>query len=919
MTEKLQLTWDQLKKASFRSLEKRGLDGIYQKRLRFELDQIELQGTNQYWLNTVTEHKQFSSNPSQLLLPWLFNLVKSDPIAASNGKTVSSANYNIIMKMLSSTGKLPPGIYQDQDKPDIDIDCLPEARDKIKDYAAQQYGAKINDDYGAVCSVATWMTYKLRSAIIDVAAATEICTKTEAIKLTKELPDEVDDLHDNGASICKGKVLDKSNNQEKDCSTTHAEAKCPNCGSSDAETPTIGRLLQEHELLRVFHRDYPEVINYAVRLVGRIRTMGKHAGALIITDRPLFGNIPMAYDSNAGHWKSLWTEGRSTQLSKLGYTKWDILGLKNLRYICECSWLIEKNHGISFGEKTNIRLETSDGKEVGVPSMTGWDDINPEDDRAGHYFDKNGNKTKIELNDKKALRLASESKTDAVFQFDTDLAKRTLKHGVKSFNDLVVLMAMGHPGPMDSIPDYVKRRDDPKQSWKKQEHPKIVELLEKTYGVICFQEQLASLWQNIADFTATEAQEARKAVAKKWQDKLKPVRQKWIDGASKLLGVEVATMWWDERMAPFGRYAFNMSHGVAYCLVAHRCLWLKAHFPEEWWAAVMSYCDQDKLVRYTNVARNEGAVFLPIDIGHMTVNFTAVPDSPRLTHLEPSNGYIVPGLISMKGVGEKAAQTFAGTGQYESIDDFVAKRGRHKILLERLIKLGAFKKLPGHENSQAVWIWYQFKYCSGTDITKLKQNIGDQVLELESWKASGAWNQHLIELERQKQAEEFKNVYPKRKVPAKIENWYPKPIVTLEKIVRIYTNDFKVNELLNFEEEFLGYHVHSPLAVYRTKGNGTIAEAKTDGKLEAVITGVSVSRTKTDKLMCRLALTDGQQIATLILWQDSYLGTDKSILKKGVGIRAIVNYDANHDSFTLQRTCHLIKLSRIDDPNETHK
>lgn len=898
-----------------RSLEKRDLDGIYKKRLKFEFDQIELQGLNQYWLNAVSERKHFKSNPNQLVLPWLLNLIESDPVAA-NGELVTSTNHKTIVQILEKTGKLPPGIYQDQDKPDIDIDCLPEARDHIKDYATKKYSADIADDYGAVCSVSTWMTYKLRSAIIDVATATGICLKADAIGLAKELPEEVDDVQEGGMSICKGKVIDNATRQERDCSTKHAEAKCPNCGSGDTETPTIGHLLQEHEPLKVFYRNYPELINYAVRLVGRVRAMGKHAGALIIADRPLYGNIPMSWDSNANQWKSLWAEGRATHLSKLGYTKWDILGLKNLLYVFECSRLIEKNHSISFGKKVNLNLTTADGTEIDVPSMSGWDDIDPEQNRAGHYFDRDGNKVQIDLNDEKALQLANEQKTDAVFQFDTDLAKRTLKNGVKSFNDLIALMAMGHPGPLAMIPEYVERRDDPKCEWKKKDHPAITKIIGSTFNVIIWQESLQALWQNIAGFTASEAQEARKAVAKKWRDKLRPIKEKWINGATPILGREEAEKWW-MKMETFGRYAFNASHGLAYCLVAFRCLWLKAHFPEEWWAAVMSYCNPDKLIRYMNVARSEGTAFIPIDIGNMTVNFTAMPDSPRQTHFDSSNGHVVPGLISLKGVGDKVAKTFAGVGTFDSLDGFVAERGKHKVLLERLIKLGAFKKLPGHENSQALWIWYQYKYCSGSDITKLKHNVQDQVLEFDGWKASGAWNHWRIAQEREKQASDFRDVYPKRKVPTKIMEWHPKSEVTFKKIVNLYKDDFHISEILKFEEEFLGYHIHSPLSVFKIKGGCSIEQAKESGLLEAVITGISLTRTKADTLMCRLGLTDGRQITSLILWQDNYYGTDKDILKKGVGIRVRVNYNPTYNSFTIQHTCPIIKLNRLDEsPNE---
>lgn len=108
----------------------------------------------------------------------------------------------------------------------------------------------------------------------------------------------------------------------------------------------------------------------------------------------------------------------------------------------------------------------------------------------------------------------------------------------------------------NSIPDYVKNRDDKSNNWTKGEHNDIIEILKPTSGVIVFQEQLTSIWQRIAGFTGPESQDARKAVAKKWKDKLKPVREHWIIGASKKIGESKAHEYWD-KMETFGRYAFN--------------------------------------------------------------------------------------------------------------------------------------------------------------------------------------------------------------------------------------------------------------------------------------------------------------------------------------------------------------------------
>lgn len=131
-----------------------------------------------------------------------------------------------------------------------------------------------------------------------------------------------------------------------------------------------------------------------------------------------------------------------------------------------------------------------------------------------------------------------------------------LLNGVKNFEDLMLLSAMGHPGPMQSIPEAMNNRDDKSQSWQEEMNEEFLKVLKPTYGVIVYQEQLQALWQKVAGFTSPEAQEARKAVAKKWTHKLKDIEKKWLEGASKLIGLEKAKESW-LKMTTFGRYAFN--------------------------------------------------------------------------------------------------------------------------------------------------------------------------------------------------------------------------------------------------------------------------------------------------------------------------------------------------------------------------
>jgi len=893
-----EVSWQEIKEIANKANRKNGQE--YQERLKFEIQEVEKQGAITYWTNLYNDGKKFSSNPNFLLLPWLLGMVEGDPIAARTTPMLNSVRASVVSDFKRDQGFIPPDLIKDPDQPDIDIDCLPEARDPIKEYAMRKFGAHIKDGYGAVCSVGTWTTYKFRSALIDVCAATGWLDKQEILSLTTNLPDEVDDLKDGGKSNCKGRVVNADTGEETECGHSHNATKCPKCGSADTDGITIGKLLRDHEDLLKFAKKHPKIVDYAVKLVGRVRNMGMHAGALIIADRSLYGNIPLAKSKKGGYWISMWTEGRNTQLSKFGYVKWDILGLKTLKYIFECCKLIERNRGISFGK-----------------NMDGWDDIDPTQSRAGHFFDGDGNKRYIDLNDEYALALANAQKTDGVFQFDTNLAKSILQNGVRNFEDLMLFNAMGHPGPMASIPDAVANRDDTSGRWQKKLHPDILSVLKDTYGVIVYQEQLQAIWQLVAGFTAPEAQEARKAVAKKWTHKLKPIKEKWVRGASRVLGEQEAEQWWT-KMETFGRYAFNRSHAVSYCLVAHRCLWLKAHFAPEFWAAVMSDCHPDKLVRYMGVARSEnweptditycgkfqpkqrarGVKFDTINVENMTANFTVTGD------------VVNQGLIGIKGLGDVAAKKWTSQRQFTSLDDMVDSAGKDKSVFERFIKLGSFRQFPGYENAQATWEYYRYKYCSGKDITKLRQEIRRKLLLLDDW------TDEAIEQERQRQIDEYFKAYPnRRKVPTKMENWKPVPDDSPEKVMSLFPEDFTIEQMLEFEKEYLGYYLHSPLDVYEIEGGCTIEDAKVnsvkngEAKLEGVIIGFEMAESKNNKPYGRLVISDGIQSTLVMLFGKALLMQDLEMIQQpGTGVQLFVEYDEMRNTFTLVRGEVIIKL-----------
>jgi len=363
------------------------------------------------------------------------------------------------------------------------------ARDSVKRYAEEKYGS----DY--VCSVGLWQTYNAKLALQDAATVLGY-NRAEVIAVCKNLPEEFD--------------------------------KMP-----------VEQAIEEFDNFRALAEDKPDVVRYAYKMTGKIKAQGKHAGGIIISDVPIKDYVPLTLcgDKDNKQWTSAWTEGMAaTQLSKFGFVKFDLLGLRNISYIYNCKRLVRQNRGLSID----------------------FEDIDPQNDKAGWitYSDEK-KKVKIRLNDPKTLKAADKVKLDSIFQFDTDFQKSIVeKGGVKSFMDLVIYTSLGRPGPLPMIDVYIKNRNDPKERWKSKLHPKMLDILEETKGVLTFQEQLLRIWTEVCGFTMPEAEALQKAVKKKNMSILNETGPDVIKGAATVIGQKEAEEMWD-KMVSFGRYCFN--------------------------------------------------------------------------------------------------------------------------------------------------------------------------------------------------------------------------------------------------------------------------------------------------------------------------------------------------------------------------
>jgi len=375
-------------------------------------------------------------------------------------------------------------------------------------------------------------------------------------------------------------------------------------------------------------------------LEGLSRHASTHASGVVISDKPLVNYLPLFKGSN----DEIMTQFTMDQIEKLGLIKFDFLGLKTLTVIKHTLKLIEG----STGEKIDI--------------------------------------DNIPLDDKKTLKLCQEGNTTGVFQLESDGMKdllRSLRPEV--FEDLVALVALYRPGPMDWIPDYIDGKHGRKRP--KYLHPKLEPILGKTYGVAIYQEQVMQIARNLAGFSMGQADVLRKAMGKKKADLLAEQKDKFVkgcegNGINRELAEKVFNF-----IEPFAGYGFNRSHAACYALIGFQTAYLKAHFPVQFMAALLTQDMgvQDKTIKNIAECREMGISILPPDINESQADFAVAGDGIRF------------GLAAVKNVGIKAVESIIEArekgGAFKDLSDFFKRIEGSKVnrrVLEGLIQCGAF-------------------------------------------------------------------------------------------------------------------------------------------------------------------------------------------------------------------------------------
>ena len=567
---------------------------------------------------------------------------------------------------------------------------------------------------------------------------------------------------------------------------------------------TIDKALKKNaDLKQLYDNDekIKELIDLAKAVEGMPRHASKHAAGVVITDKPVYEYVPLARND-----ESVVTQFTMTTIEELGLLKMDFLGLRTLTVIDDCVKAVKEKN----------------------PSF----DIN-----------------KIPLDDKKTYELFKNGQTYGVFQCESAGLRRVLiRLKPESLEDIIAVISLYRPGPMDSIDTYIANRHNPDSV--KYKTDKLKPILDVTNGCMVYQEQVMEIFRSLAGYSFGRADIVRRAMSKKKHDVMEQERTTFIKGCKQNnIDESTANSIFDD-MTSFASYAFNKSHSAAYAVVAYQTAYLKCHYPAEFMAALLTSVidDTNKVSLYISECNSMGIEVLKPDINLSKAVFTT------------EYGKIRFGLLAVKNLGNNFIETIYKerclNGKYVSFYDFckrVYSKDFNKRAVESLIKCGA--------------------------LDSFELNRREMLINLNSVAASLEMNK-------------------RRNIDGQIGLFDLGGIIdtTEPEIKRV--DEFPVPELLNLEKETTGLYISGhPMAQYTDISNGIKAariidllEAENDEssvykdstavKILGIITSVKRKTTKNDTTMAFLNIEDVTGGMEVIVFPKNYENS-KMLLEVG--------------------------------------
>ncbi len=570
---------------------------------------------------------------------------------------------------------------------------------------------------------------------------------------------------------------------------------------------SLDAALEQESRLRELAKRKPEIgelINICRVLEGLPRHASTHAAGVVIADKPLEQYLPL-YKGKKGE---ILTQFDMQCVEKIGLVKFDFLGLRNLTVIANTLKLIGK-------------------KGVTPPDL-----IN------------------LDLDDPKTYSLLASGETTGVFQLESSGMKDLLvRLRPECFDDVIALVALYRPGPLDSgmVDDFVDR----KHGKKAVEFlvPQLEPILQETYGVIVYQEQVMKIAGDLSNFSMSEADDLRKAMGKKIPEIMTKHRKRFVQGASEngIPHDKAGKIFY--LMEKFGGYGFNKSHSAAYAMIAYQTAFLKAHFPVEFMASLLTseMHSTDSVVKYIAECRSNGIEVLPPDIKESEKEFTVTGSKIRF------------GLVAVKNVGEGAIESIIDARKEEafsSLLDFCERvdlRKVNKRVIESLIKCGAFDSNGYYRSGMMATLEDYIDYGQRVQKERLDPQMG------------------LFDLQENQQAINVPSI-------PDIDEWSEKQLLTLEK-------------------ESLGFYITGhPLSGYEdllekfTNANSIVLKEKNDGekiRIGGMVRDTKIIKTKKGDLMAFVNLEDMHGSVEVTVFSSVYgkvydlLVEDSSILVQG--------------------------------------
>ena len=451
--------------------------------------------------------------------------------------------------------------------------------------------------------------------------------------------------------------------------------------------------LEDIESLKSLYNEDEEIkkiLDYSLKIEGRVRHASVHAAGLVISKEELDDEIPLYSD---GKTPMVSTQYQMKELEELGILKIDFLGLKNLTVL----------------RKTVENIEKTKNEKISLE--------------------------KIPLEDKKTYKLMTSGDTLGVFQCESFGIRQLMKKmKIEKFDDVTALLALYRPGPLRSgmVDDFIASKNTKAEI--KYPDNSLKEILEETYGVILYEEQVMKIANEMADYSLGEADELRRAIGKKIPEIIEQNREKFIKkavdkGTNEKKAYEIYNL-----VDKFGGYGFNKSHSAAYALIAYWTAYFKANYTTEFFSAVMSteMYNIDRLSVFINEAREKGIEILVPDVNLSSYEFSVENNGIRF------------GMTAIKGIGINFVTEIIEERKtpFMTYEDFVYRmkqKGLNKKHLESLILSGSLDNIPGNRKEKfssldKVMDWSQKKYEAEEDLQMIlfggkSQRIGDFYLE----------------------------------------------------------------------------------------------------------------------------------------------------------------------------------------------